>query len=128
MTGRSKLKLVAAVVAFPLLVFGLPLLTVLWIGPARTDALVGMLGAAPRGPAAGHGHPAGREVPVFSLVDQERRTVTNRDLRGHVWVASFFISRCAGSCPMTSSKMAKLQEQVAHGDVKLASFSMSPEY
>jgi protein SCO1/2 len=68
------------------------------------------------------------EVPPFSLTDQEGRTVTRDDLKGHVWVAAFIFTRCSDTCPMMSTKMAKLQKNVADPSVKLVSFSVDPAH
>ena len=69
----------------------------------------------------------GSAVPSFSLTDQEGRTVTDQTLSGHVWIGSFILSSCAGSCPMTSAKMARLQRAIQDPRVKLVSFTMNPE-
>src|SRR6185369_15116519 len=40
------------------------------------------------------------QLPDFSLINQNGRTVTLSDLKGQVWVADFFFSHCKGACPM----------------------------
>lgn len=67
------------------------------------------------------------DVPAFSLTDQEGRTVTNADLRGHTWVASFIFTHCSGPCPMISQKMARLQKNITDPSVRLVSFTVDPE-
>jgi cytochrome oxidase Cu insertion factor (SCO1/SenC/PrrC family) len=63
----------------------------------------------------------------FSLVDQEGRTVSLKDLRGKVWVASFIFTRCAGPCSRVSASMAQLQSELAGQDgVALVSFTVDP--
>src|SRR5215211_8355679 len=94
---KRRFILVMMALAMPLLVFGLPVLAVLWLGPQRGDALAQW---ANRQAVARHQHPAGQEVPSFALLDQREKTLTREDLKGRVWVASFFLSRCAGTCPM----------------------------
>jgi protein SCO1/2 len=66
-------------------------------------------------------------APAFSLIDQNERTITDRDLRGHPYVAAFIFTQCAGPCPMMSSKMAGLQKTIRNPAVKLVSFSVDPE-
>lgn len=122
---RKKRLMLAAALSMPVLVFGLPALLVLALGPERSDAVGRWMNAAAVKP---HEHPVGREVPAFTLTDQQARTVSRDGLKGHVWIASFFFSRCAGTCPMTSAKMARLQREVADPDVRLVSFSMDPQY
>ena len=126
MRGELKRKplLLLTALCLPLLAFALPVLAALLIGPARADAVVAWLG---RNSFRPHQHRVGVPVPPFALIDQQGRTVTRETLRGRVWVASFFLSRCAGPCPMTSAKMAGLQQRVADQDVTLVSFSMDPD-
>ncbi len=67
------------------------------------------------------------DAPSFSLTDQNNKTITDRDLRGHPYVAAFIFTQCAGPCPMMSSKMASLQKTIRNPSVKLVSFSVDPE-
>jgi protein SCO1/2 len=68
-------------------------------------------------------------VGAFSLVDQQARTVTADTLRGKVWVAAFFFTRCPTICPRITRRMRALQ--LATHDSKpaltLVSFSVDPE-
>ena len=66
-------------------------------------------------------------VPAFSLVDQNEQPVTDQTLCGKPWVAAFIFTKCAGPCPMMSANMAKLQQRVAHPDLKLVSFTVDPQ-
>jgi protein SCO1/2 len=62
------------------------------------------------------------------LTDQDDRTVTDRDLRGHPYVAAFIFTQCAGPCPMITGKMAALQRKIHNPAVRLVSFSVDPEH
>jgi protein SCO1/2 len=73
------------------------------------------------------GLPIRWDAPSFSLIDQNNRTITDRDLRGHPYVAAFIFTQCAGPCPMMSNKMASLQKTIRNSNVKLVSFSVDPE-
>jgi protein SCO1/2 len=67
-------------------------------------------------------------LPEFELVERDGSAVTLDDLRGKVWVADFVFTRCAGPCPLLSSKMSRLQDAVRElNDVRLVSFSVDPE-
>src|SRR5207302_573123 len=66
-------------------------------------------------------------APEFSLVDQNAKTFTAADLRGHPWVADFVFTTCGNICPVMSHKMAELQ-QMTPGGVKLVSFTVNPEH
>ena len=68
-------------------------------------------------------------VPDFALTDQVGRPVTRSTLAGSVWVADFIFTRCAGQCPLMSSRMAELQQAFADlPAVQLVSFTVDPEH
>ena len=65
-------------------------------------------------------------VSEFSLMDQGGNTMTNADLAGKVWVAGFIFTSCAGTCPMLTSNMRRLQDALP-AEVHLVSFTIDPE-
>ena len=64
-------------------------------------------------------------VPHFSLIDQTDRTVTLDELKGKVWIADFIFTNCAGTCPMMTSEMRKLQ-QALPDEIRMVSFTVDP--
>ena len=68
-------------------------------------------------------------VGTFELTDQQGRAVSARTLRGHVWAAAFFFTRCPTVCPRITRRMRDLQ--VAAGKqslpIQLVSFSVDPD-
>lgn len=67
-------------------------------------------------------------VPPFSLTDRSGRTIQLSDLRGEVWVVDFIFTTCPGPCPVMTSRMKGLQDQLAgKRDVRLVSVSVDPE-
>jgi cytochrome oxidase Cu insertion factor (SCO1/SenC/PrrC family) len=66
-------------------------------------------------------------VGDFRLVERSGRTVTQADLRGKIWVASFVFTRCTGPCPQITGTMAKLQSELSGQDVLLVSFTVDPD-
>jgi len=67
-------------------------------------------------------------VPDFTLTERSGRELGLDDLRGHIWVADFIFTHCAGPCPLMSATMAKLQDAIAHRpDVRMVSISVDPE-
>src|SRR5262245_21441611 len=64
-------------------------------------------------------------LPDFSLVDQTDATVKLGDLKGSVWVADFIFTNCAGTCPMMTDKMRKLQS-VLPAEIRMVSFTVDP--
>jgi cytochrome oxidase Cu insertion factor (SCO1/SenC/PrrC family) len=64
------------------------------------------------------------------LTERSGLTVTDRDLRGSVWVGSFIFTRCNGPCPAVTATMQRLQkelpEELAGGKLKLVTFTVDP--
>lgn len=70
------------------------------------------------------------ELPSsWRLVDHEGQAFGSEELRGEVWIASFFFTSCPSICPRLMSAMLELQDRFeAEGvDVKLVSFTVDPE-
>jgi len=70
-------------------------------------------------------------VPAYSLVAANGKPFGNEDLRGHVYVANFFFTRCQSICPTVMKSMAALQQR--YGDagldaVRLVSITVDPEF
>lgn len=65
-------------------------------------------------------------VPDFTLTERSGKHVTLKDLAGKPWIADFIFTRCAGICPMMTSKMALLARELP--GARLVSFSVDPEY
>ncbi len=71
----------------------------------------------------------GWQVGPFSLTERSGKTVTDRDLRGSVWVASFVFTRCNGPCPTVSSTVGKLQDALKdEPGVKFVTFTVDPAH
>lgn len=70
-------------------------------------------------------------VGEFSFTERSGKTVTDKDLRGKVWIASFVFTRCNGPCPAVTSTMARLQkelkDELQSGKVKLVTFTVDPK-
>jgi cytochrome oxidase Cu insertion factor (SCO1/SenC/PrrC family) len=72
------------------------------------------------------------EAPDFQLTERSGKSLTKADLAGVVWVADFIFTRCPGLCPLLSTRMAMLQQQLHETTpgrpVRLVSFSVDPEW
>ena len=64
-------------------------------------------------------------APEFTLTERSKRTVSEKDLAGAVWVADFIFTHCAGICPTMSANMRKLQDKLPP-EVRLVSFTVDP--
>ena len=69
------------------------------------------------------------QVGAFSLLDQNAQAVSAETLRGKVWVAAFFFTRCPTICPRITRRMKTLQVAAAQRvpGLGLVSFSVDPE-
>ncbi len=63
----------------------------------------------------------------FALTERSGRAVTNRDLAGHPWIASFIFTTCAGPCPKVASNVRKLQDELGSSDVRLVTITVDPK-
>lgn len=68
-------------------------------------------------------------VKDFTYTNQDGKKVSQKDLKGKVWVADFIFTRCTHVCPMTMPIKVKLDEKLrAEGlDVQFVSFSVEPD-
>lgn len=82
-----------------------------------------------RRPAAGPDLPRLGAAPAFTLVSEQGKEVTKADLAGTVWIADFIFTRCGGSCPILSARMAALAERTRDVPaIRFVSFGVDPEY
>jgi protein SCO1 len=87
-----------------------------------------LVGPAPAGRAAQDLGDSGFDLGAFRLAERSGRDVTDADLAGRVWVASFIFTRCPLSCPRISSVMKGLQGQFRETGVGLVSISVDPRH
>lgn len=82
----------------------------------------------PRWPVTAGDRAAMHRVGNFNLVDASRRPVTRRDVRGRIYVASFFYTECRTLCPDLRAQLARVRDAFA-GDsaVRILSHSVMPE-
>ncbi len=67
------------------------------------------------------------QVGPFSLTERSGKTITDQDLHGSVWVASFVFTRCTGPCPQVTATMARLQSELKDvPGLKLVTFTVDP--
>lgn len=68
-------------------------------------------------------------VPDFSFTERSGEPFGLEELRGHIWLADFIFTNCAGTCPIMTSQMNALQTAFAQEklDMRLVSFTVDPE-
>lgn len=68
-------------------------------------------------------------VPDFALTNRDGRTVRLADLAGAPWIADFVFTRCAGSCPLMTLRMQRLNKELPPDiGVRLVSITVDPDY
>lgn len=66
-------------------------------------------------------------IADFSLINQNGETITQEDYRDKIYIADFFFTTCLTICPIMTSNMADLQEEILHdNEVMLLSHSVTP--
>src|SRR5437763_6382819 len=66
-------------------------------------------------------------VGSFALTERSGKTVTDADLRGKVWVASFVFTRCTGPCPQVTATVRRLQGELPdRPDLRFVTFTVDP--
>jgi protein SCO1/2 len=71
------------------------------------------------------------QVPDFSLVDSQGRAYGSADLKGQVYIVSFFFTSCRSICPAIMHGMVKLQtgfDERGIKGIRLVSISVDPEH
>jgi protein SCO1/2 len=73
-----------------------------------------------------------QQAPDFALTTQAGDTLKFSDLKGKVLLVSFVFTTCNGSCPATTHRMGKVQEELkarglaTGGKVRLLSVTLDP--
>lgn len=67
-------------------------------------------------------------IADFALINQNGKTVTQRDYEGKIYVADFFFTTCQTICPIMTDHMAQIQHAVKDDDhIRLLSHTVTPE-
>ena len=72
--------------------------------------------------------PGSQLLKDFTLTDQQGKPFGTTQLSGHVWIANFIFTSCAGQCPQMTELMKKLQDQIpVSPGICLVSITVDPE-
>lgn len=69
----------------------------------------------------------GSRLRQFTLEERGGKPFDSRQLDGHVWVASFFFTSCAGTCVRLNQALQSLHDDPALREVTFVSISCDPE-
>lgn len=68
------------------------------------------------------------KIADFSLINQNGKTITEKDYEDKIYVADFFFTRCESICPVMTNNMAKVQEEFKNDNaIMFISHSVTPE-
>ncbi len=69
------------------------------------------------------------QAPAFQLISQNGDTLNSEELKGKIFVTSFFFSRCGTICPPVNTNLSRVQENFKHEDLlKLVSITVDPAH
>tara|TARA_R110002049_G_scaffold279278_2_gene458224 strand:+ start:2504 stop:3112 length:609 start_codon:yes stop_codon:yes gene_type:complete len=67
-------------------------------------------------------------VANFSLINQNGKTVTQKDYEGKIYITDFFFTTCQTICPVMTKNMVAIQDIIKNDDaVMLLSHSVTPK-
>ena len=67
-------------------------------------------------------------ISDFSLLNQNGKTITQKDYEGKIYVADFFFTTCPSICPIMTKNMVAIQDVILDDDdVLLLSHSVTPQ-
>lgn len=69
------------------------------------------------------------KVPKFAYLDQDSVMVKSEDLKGKIWIADFFFTKCPTICPPMTSQMKRLSilTKDLENEVQFLSFTIDPD-
>ena len=70
-----------------------------------------------------------KRVPHFSFINQDGKTITDKDYNGKVYIIEFFFTTCPTICPRMNANLIKIQNEFTEFDnFGVASFTINPEH
>ena len=68
-------------------------------------------------------------ITPFKFTNQNNQTVSDKDIKGKIYIADFFFTRCGSICPKMTSQLTRVQEAFKNNEgINILSFSIDPEH
>ncbi len=68
-------------------------------------------------------------IPPFEATNQDGEIITNKSLKGNVYVSEFFFTSCPTICPVMTGQLLRVHEKFKNEDrLKIVSYTLDPEY
>lgn len=74
-----------------------------------------------------HRVPAGPPIKDFELVERSGRQFDSKELKGQVWVGSFFFTACPGPCWQMNQALKGVHDEFKDTDLRLVSITCDPK-
>lgn len=70
-----------------------------------------------------------KKIPDFEFTNQNKKTITNEDYLGKVYVVEFFFATCPTICPVMNENLLEVQDEFyGNMDFGIASFTINPRH
>ena len=73
-----------------------------------------------------------RELREFNLIDQQGQPFASKEMKGKVWVVSFFFTKCPTVCPQVLAQTAEMQKRLSTTpqwkDIRFVSITVDPQH
>ena len=70
-------------------------------------------------------------IPKFSFTNQDGKEISHHDYEGHIFLVDYFFTNCKSICPVMSSQLSRIQDQLRRdqlwGDVMILSHTVDPD-
>ncbi|MFN8166151.1 MAG: SCO family protein [Bacteroidia bacterium] len=113
-------------IIIPLIILAFPV--VLWLvlvtghNHFRTLPILGPIDVSAKGDTSYH------TIPAFSMINQDGKTITDKDVDHKIYVASFFFASCPSVCPKVNEEMGRVQFAFKDDKkIRMLSFTVDPE-
>ena len=74
-----------------------------------------------------NGEQVNRKAPAFGFINQDGKTITDKDLEGKIYLVDFFFTSCPSICPIMTANMMKIQKRFeGFPEFELVSFTVDP--
>lgn len=70
--------------------------------------------------------PVGPPLKEFSLIERSGRKFDSKELKGHVWIGSFFFASCPGPCWQQNQALKGVLDEFKDSDLQMISISCDP--
>jgi len=70
-----------------------------------------------------------QKIPEFTLINHKGQKFDSKNLKGKIFVASFFFTRCGTICPKISFQLARVRDAfISDEEIKFISMSVDPKF